>query len=108
MWDVTAPASVGKTDNFEFKLYRSYDLATSPKLTNMMLSGTKSLDGGIFKSGTITGGVFDEKINFVQTTNIINFSFKVQNKIPVYTNNQYYPRIVIVLPKGMTALESDV
>ena len=73
-----------------------------------MLAGTKSLEGGIFKAGTITNGKFDPKINFVQTTNIISFTFNVQNKIPQFTTGQYYPRILIVLPAGMTALESEV
>lgn len=71
MKSVKAPDSVGDTDNFEINLYRSFDTVKDFTLSNLMLTGNKYLTKDVFKSGTISNGNFEAKVEFIQTPNVI-------------------------------------
>lgn len=66
-----------------------------------MLSGSVALTADRFQSGSLSDGAFEGKIDFVQTANVITVEFKIENDIPAYIAGQQFPRIVMIMPKGM-------
>jgi len=65
-------------------LYRDFEQALDYQLTGAMLSGTVTIPGSRFISGTLSNGVFEKKVDFVQTSNIITLTFQIGNSIPAY------------------------
>ena len=78
------PMSAGTTDDFEFNLYRDFEQALDYQLTGLMLSGTVSIPGSRFISGALTNGLFESKVEFIQTSNIITLTFRMSNSLPAY------------------------